>query len=475
MRSLYQDTIVAPATIPGTGAISIIRVSGPDCISMVSSLVRLSSGDLSSAKGYTVHFGRVFNADGSLLDEVLVTVFRAPHSYTGEDAAEISCHASSYIASELIHLLTKAGARYAEPGEFTRRAFLNGKMDLAQAEAVADVIASETSASHRVAMNQLRGHYSQKLEALKAELTDMASLLELELDFSEEDVEFAQREQLISLVKSTLEHVDSLASSFRLGNIIKKGVPVAIVGPPNAGKSTLLNSLVGEERAIVSDIAGTTRDTIEETVNIDGILFRFIDTAGIRESGDTIEQLGIQRSLAKISEASIIIGLLDSISSADALIKSCSQLCSQIDFGAQTLIIALNKLDLAGPERVNKNVSIINNVVNSHGYKAVITSLQASSADSVETLKKLMKSAVPDVFNTLDASFVTNERHYNALCESSNALKAVLKSLTSGIPTELIAEDLRSAISSISSILGHDLQDHDTILHTIFSRHCIGK
>ena len=460
MKSLYQDTIVAPATIPGTGAISIIRVSGPDCISMVSSLVRLSSGDLSSAKGYTVHFGRVFNADGSLLDEVLVTVFRAPHSYTGEDAAEISCHASSYIASELIHLLTKAGARYAEPGEFTRRAFLNGKMDLAQAEAVADVIASETSASHRVAMNQLRGHYSQKLEAL---------------DFSEEDVEFAQREQLISLVKSTLEHVDSLASSFRLGNIIKKGVPVAIVGPPNAGKSTLLNSLVGEERAIVSDIAGTTRDTIEETVNIDGILFRFIDTAGIRESGDTIEQLGIQRSLAKISEASIIIGLLDSTSSADALIKSCSQLCSQIDFGAQTLIIALNKLDLAGSELVNKNVSIINNFVNSHGYKAVITSLHASSADSVEALKKLMKSAVPDVFNTLDASFVTNERHYNALCESSNALKAVLKSLTSGIPTELIAEDLRSAISSISSILGHDLQDPDTILHTIFSRHCIGK
>ncbi|MBR4741191.1 MAG: tRNA uridine-5-carboxymethylaminomethyl(34) synthesis GTPase MnmE, partial [Bacteroidales bacterium] len=287
MTNLYQDTIVAPATTPGTGAISIIRLSGNNAFSIADAVVKLNSGTISTAKGYTIHYGKVYSVipsevEGSLLDEVLVSVFRAPHSYTGEDSVEISTHASAYIVQELIALLLKAGARFAQPGEFTRRAFLNGKMDLAQAEAVADVISSSTAASHRVAMNQLKGGFSQELARLRSELLEMASLLELELDFSEEDVEFANREQLVNLLLSAKEHIDHLADSFHLGNMIKTGVPVVIVGPANAGKSTLLNALVGEERAIVTDIPGTTRDTLEETINLDGILFRFIDTAGIR-------------------------------------------------------------------------------------------------------------------------------------------------------------------------------------------------
>lgn len=293
MRELgiFTDgTICAPATIPGTGAISIIRVSGEDSLAIADKVIEVKGESLSETEGYRLRYGTIFADDGSVLDNVIVSVFRAPHSYTGENSVEISCHASRFIVNEVLELLVDAGARIAAPGEFTRRAFVNGKMDLAQAEAVADVIASQSAAAHRVAMNQLKGGFSSELKTLREKLLTMTSLLELELDFSEEDVEFASRSELGSLVEETLTHIVRLTDSFSRGNAIKNGVPVAIVGATNTGKSTLLNALLGEERAIVSDIAGTTRDTIEETLNLGGVMFRFIDTAGIRETDELVEK-----------------------------------------------------------------------------------------------------------------------------------------------------------------------------------------
>ena len=286
-------TICAPATIPGTGAISIIRVSGKEALTIADKIIHLSGGSLAETEGYRLRYGTIFRADGSVLDNVIVSVFRAPHSYTGENSVEISCHASRFIVNSILEGLVNAGARIAAPGEFTRRAFVNGKMDLAQAEAVADVIASQSAASHKVAMNQLKGGFSSELKDLREKLLKMTSLLELELDFSEEDVEFASRSELEALVNEALTHIGRLTESFSRGNAIKNGVPVAIVGATNTGKSTLLNALLGEDRAIVSDIAGTTRDTIEETLNLGGVMFRFIDTAGIRETDEVVEKIGI--------------------------------------------------------------------------------------------------------------------------------------------------------------------------------------
>ena len=471
MINPYQDTIVAPATTPGTGAISIVRVSGPSAFAIADKVVSLKSGTLSDAAPYTIHYGEVY-ADGRLLDQVLVSVFRAPHSYTGEDSLEISTHASAYIVQELVGLLLKAGARFAEPGEFTKRAFLNGKMDLAQAEAVADVISSNTSASHRVAMNQLKGGFSKELATLREQLLEMASLLELELDFSEEDVEFANREQLLALLDKTLVHVERLAASFRQGNMIKNGVPVAIVGAANAGKSTLLNTLLGEERAIVTDIPGTTRDTIEETLVIDGILFRFIDTAGIRESADTVEKMGIDRTFRKLSEAEIVLGMLDATA---PLLPQLESVCSRIDFRSQKLFLLLNKADLLDEEGVNKNVTIINNFVSSTENKAVIIKLSARDGSGVQELKSALKEAEKGLIPNADSVFVTNVRHYEALVQAASALRDCRTSLSAGIPSDLVAEDLRRCLSSINAILGTDLLDPETILHTIFSRHCIGK
>lgn len=304
-------TICAPATIPGTGAISIIRVSGKESLAIADKVIDTKGVPIAETEGYRLRYGTVFEADGSVLDNVIVSVFRAPHSYTGENSVEISCHASRFIVNKILELLVNAGARIAAPGEFTRRAFVNGKMDLAQAEAVADVIASQSAASHRVAMNQLKGGFSSELKTLREKLLTMTSLLELELDFSEEDVEFASRKELGQLVDDSLTHIGRLTASFSRGNAIKNGVPVAIVGATNTGKSTLLNALLGEDRAIVSDIAGTTRDTIEETLNIDGILFRFIDTAGIRETDETIEKIGIDRTFKKLGEAAVVLGMTD--------------------------------------------------------------------------------------------------------------------------------------------------------------------
>ena len=324
-------TICAPATIPGTGAISIIRVSGKESLAIADKVIDTKGVPIAETEGYRLRYGTVFEADGSVLDNVIVSVFRAPHSYSGENSVEISCHASRFIVNKILELLVNAGARIAAPGEFTRRAFVNGKMDLAQAEAVADVIASQSAASHRVAMNQLKGGFSSELKVLREKLLTMTSLLELELDFSEEDVEFASRKELGQLVDDSLTHIGRLTASFSRGNAIKNGVPVAIVGATNTGKSTLLNALLGEERAIVSDIAGTTRDTIEETLNIDGILFRFIDTAGIRETDETIEKIGIDRTFKKLGEAAVVLGMTDLSRGEAAVLEDADFILSKVN------------------------------------------------------------------------------------------------------------------------------------------------
>ena len=343
-------TICAPATIPGTGAISIIRVSGKEALAIADKVIDTKGVPIAETEGYRLRYGTVFEADGSVLDNVIVSVFRAPHSYTGENSVEISCHASRFIVNKILELLVNAGARIAAPGEFTRRAFVNGKMDLAQAEAVADVIASQSAASHRVAMNQLKGGFSSELKVLREKLLTMTSLLELELDFSEEDVEFASRKELGQLVDDSLTHIRRLTASFSRGNAIKNGVPVAIVGATNTGKSTLLNALLGEERAIVSDIAGTTRDTIEETLNIDGILFRFIDTAGIRETDETIEKIGIDRTFKKLGEAAVVLGMTDLSRGEAAVLEDADFILSKVNEmgGVKNVGLAIDGAETGG-------------------------------------------------------------------------------------------------------------------------------
>ena len=470
----FEDTIVAPATIPGTGAISIIRVSGPDALALSDKVVHLRNGSIASSKGYTIHYGDVTLEDGSRLDDVLVSVFRNPHSYTGEDSVEISCHASRYIVEQLLSLLCRAGARMAGPGEFTQRAFVNGKMDLAQAEAVADVIAAQSAAAHKVAYSQMRGHFSKELEQMSDELVDMTSLLELELDFSEEEVEFADRSKLNSLLEGLLAHVSRLIDSFRLGNAIKNGVPVAIVGAANSGKSTLLNALLGEDRAIVSDIAGTTRDSIEETLNIDGILFRFIDTAGIRETGETIEKIGIDRAFKKLSEADIVLAVVDGSADAVEIETNLKEILGRIDFASQTLIILVNKADKAANDGFNKNVTVINNLVSSIDYKVDILPIAAKSGEGLDSLRKMLADKKKSQIESADSTLITNVRHLEALREARTSLLRVRDSLEAGIPSDLVAQDLREAIATLNSIIGRHI-DSTTILNHIFKNHCIGK
>ena len=470
MKNLYEDTIVAPATVPGTGAISLLRVSGPEAFPYVDAVVQLKHGTISGSDAYTIHFGSIPG-----LDDVLVSVFRAPHSYTGEDSVEISCHASRYIGEEIVRRLLAAGCRMAEPGEFTRRAFLNGKMDLAQAEAVAAVISSTSAAAHRVAFNQLRGGFSSELSALRGELVEMTSLLELELDFSEEDVEFADRERLLSLIDRTRSHVDRLAASFKDGNAIKNGVPVAIVGAANVGKSTLLNALVGEDRALVSEVAGTTRDTIEEVINLDGLLFRFIDTAGIRETSETVERMGIERTFRKISEAEIVVGMLDATSDESDLLNNLKLIVEKVDGAVQKLVICLNKVDLVADSMVNKFVIMINEFVSRFDFKAVIVKSAFKRQIGLPELRSALISLKSHLLDCGESTFVTNERHYQALLKTSSALADARHALTSGVYSDLVAEDLRLAISSLNQILGQDLIDPETVLQSIFRRHCIGK
>ena len=458
-----NDIICAPATVPGTGAISVIRVSGKGSLELADKVISLRKGSIAQSKGYTLHFGSIFASDGSLLDEVIVSVFRAPNSYTGEDGVEISCHSSKYIVSETIGLLCEKGCRMAGPGEFTQRAYLNGKMDLAQAEAVADVIAADSKAALRVAQSQLRGEYSAAFKELRDALVRLSALVELELDFSEEEVEFASREMIIGLAESAIAKMSRLRDSYRVGNALKNGVPVAIVGAPNVGKSTLLNALLGEDRAITSDIPGTTRDTVEESIVIEGVKYRFIDTAGIRETEQMIERLGIERSLAKIRDAAIVICLLDA-TKKDESEQMLSKVESLIDSENQKIIVVANKSDLNG--HVKEELSGL-----SEGAISI-------SALRKEGLRELEKAIVKCGFADTDEHvIVTSARHYNALSSAVESLRAVVRAVREGISEELLAEDLRAAICDINSIFAStsDSITPDEVLGEVFGKFCIGK
>ena len=485
-----EDTICAPATIPGTGAISVIRISGPEALAIADKVVRCRRGSIADAEGYTIRFGTVTDASGLVVDEVLASVFRAPHSYTGEHSVEISCHASSYIVSTIMDLLYQAGARAAEPGEFTQRAYLNGKMDLAQAEAVADVIASQNAAAHRVAFKQMKGGFSNELRGMRSELLELVSLMELELDFSEEEVEFADRSRLDSLLEQIIAHVTRLIDSFRLGNAIKNGVPVAIAGATNTGKSTLLNAFLGEDRAIVSDIHGTTRDTIEETLNIDGILFRFIDTAGIRETTETVEKIGIERTFRKISEASVVLGMVDLTRDFESTTDTIRSIVETVDFKTQKLVFLLNKTDVSD---INKNVTIENYIVFLLGSKSIRTILadrpkenliplpedvtvlpiSAKTGLGLAELRSILASSQHDLLGDSDTTLVTNQRHAQALSDARTSLLRVREGLASGLPTDLAAQDIREAIYHLGSIVGEISTDE--VLGNIFAHFCIGK
>ena len=486
MYILNEDTICAPATVPGTGAISVIRVSGPDALTIADKVIKCRKGNISESKGYTIKFGVILDDAGTVLDEVLVSIFRAPHSYTGENSVEISCHASSYIVAAVMNLLYAAGARAAEPGEFTQRAFLNGKMDLAQAEAVADVIASQNAAAHRIAFKQMKGGFSSELKGMRGELLELVSLMELELDFSEEEVEFADRSRLDSLLEQIIAHVGRLIDSFRLGNAIKNGVPVAIAGATNTGKSTLLNALLGEDRAIVSDVHGTTRDTIEETLNIDGILFRFIDTAGLRETTEVVEQIGIERTFKKIGEASIVLGMVDLTRDFDSTCETVQSIVEKVDLETQKLVFLLNKTDIS---EVNNNISIINYIVSLLDAKGVkcsvfenggtscsdvqIIPISAKTGSGIPDLRSVLAASQRDLLGDSDTTLVTNQRHVQALTDARTSLLRVREGLASGLPTDLAAQDIREAIYHLGSIVGEISTDE--VLGNIFRNFCIGK
>ncbi len=543
-----NTTICAPATLPGTGAISLLRVSGPDCLAIADQVIRLRKGTLAEAAGYSLHFGEIYetstgaalsanetesenpmggqafvderSSHDGLLDEVLVSVFRAPRSYTGEDMVEISCHASAYIVERILSLLCQAGASPAEPGEFTRRAFLNGKMDLSQAEAVADVIASDSRSAHRLAMNQMKGGYSAELGRIRDELLHLASLMELELDFSEEDVEFADRSELSRLLDKAIDRCTTLADSFRVGDALKNGIPTAIVGAPNSGKSTLLNALCGQDRAIVSPIAGTTRDTIEETCVIDGLLFRFIDTAGIRQSDEAIERLGIERSYQALARSRVALAVLDLSRPDDELLEGMKEMTRRMSAGTKSdvagprleqtlagekpeLVIILNKADLEpSAARItalkarlkalapDADMLVMSLLGSSESREADARNLAAPktgtpgrstapadaqaplAVDDLLALKRLLGfrfKALADRTDTL----VTNLRHANALRQAADALTRTRGGLAARIPTDLCCTDLREALHHLGTITG-TITTQD-VLNNIFSRFCIGK
>lgn len=461
-----QDTICAVATAPG-GAIGIIRISGPQAITITDSIFSPvgKKTPLSQREPYTVNFGHIRNDAGEILDEVLVSIFRAPHSYTGEDSAEISCHGSSYILQQVIQLLIRKGCRAAGAGEFTQRAFLNGKMDLSQAEAVADLISSSDSATHRMAMNQMRGGFSRELAHLRDQLLHLTSLLELELDFSDhEDLEFANREELQSLAGQAEHVIRRLADSFSVGNALKNGIPVAIIGETNAGKSTLLNTLLQEEKAIVSGIHGTTRDTIEDTVVMQGVTFRFIDTAGIRDTHDEIEHIGIERTFRKLEQASIVLWVMDCtlalfkwMELTDTILPLCSD---------KKLIIVLNKSDLLPASQQEQLGTFFAKLPYPHIF------ISAKEQKHISALQSMLLQAA-DLPDTHGTTIVTNIRHYEALTRALEAIQNVQSALHNGLSGDLISEDLRQCLFHLSDIIGEVTTDD--VLGNIFKRFCIGK
>ena len=466
-----NDTICAIATANGVGAIGLIRVSGNKSLEIVSSVFSKSLVDKPT---HTVHFGTILSENKDIIDEVLVSIFHQGKSFTGEESAEIACHGSPYIQQQIMRVLLQNGCRLAEPGEFTMRAFMNGKMDLSQAEAVADLIASQSKNAHTIAMKQMRGGFSNELKEIREKLINFASLIELELDFAEEDVEFADRTQLKLMVKEVLLYIQKLAKSFELGNAIKNGVPVAIVGAPNTGKSTLLNTLLGEDRAIVSNIEGTTRDVIEETLNIDGIVFRLIDTAGIRESVDTIENLGIERSLEKINQAQIVVVMsdfsekgseLEGHASMDTLTAKEWIEKLHAEHPDKKFVLVGNKADLRQNEKLNENEEQTDEIP--------FIPISAKKGLGIDELKQWMVNQLTENFDIANDTIVSNLRHYEALKKTEVSLLKAQEGLHSLTTSDWIAMDIRQAMYDLGTITG-DISTDD-LLGNIFSKFCIGK
>ncbi len=459
-----NDNIIALATASGSGAISIIRVSGPKTIEITDSLFKSKDGsNLLDKNSHTITLGDI--VDGSrVIDEVLVSLFVSPKSYTGENVVEISCHGSSYVQKEIIKLFIDNGCRAAKAGEFTLRAFLNGKIDLSQAEAVADLISSKSSASHKIALDQMRGGFKSDIKELRQQLLDFTSLIELELDFTEEDVEFANLKDLTKLIHKIKNTISVLIDSFATGNVIKNGVPIVIAGEPNTGKSTLLNAILNDDRAIVSDIPGTTRDTVEDELILDGINYRFIDTAGIRTTKDEIESIGISKTFEKIENSTIILYMLDCSNISSDKIESSKEIVNKItnDFPDKKLLIVANKIDIADSKLVESNFSDFS-----------LCCISAKDGTNLENLKKHISSCVDlNELNT-SSSIVTNSRHYDLLCKTSIEIENVLKGIDNKISGDLLAIDIRQALQHLGELTGE--VTNDEVLGNIFSKFCIGK
>lgn len=454
---ITTDTIVAPATPPGIGAISVIRLSGPEAIGITNKVFK--GADLTTAKSHTLHFGSV-HKEGKIIDEVLVSVFKGPNSFTKEDATEISCHGSPYIVEQIIKLLINAGARPARAGEFTQRAFLNGRFDLAQAEAVADLINADSDASHKAALQQMRGGFSLRIAELREKLVHFASMIELELDFSEEDVEFADRQQLTDLVSELMSVINQLIESFDFGNVIKKGVATVIAGKPNAGKSTLLNALLNEEKAIVSEIPGTTRDFIEDEVNIGGITFRFVDTAGLREATDTIEKIGVQRTKEQLKKAALVIHLIDLSTASLEEIENERKLLREEPIPVVTVANKTDKAQSQILDELKKDTAIL--------------FISAAKKENLEQLKdRLLNAVKTGELKSGEDTIVTNIRHYDNLMKTRNALQDVLNGIDEGVTGDFLAMDIRQALHFLGEITGQITTED--LLDNIFSKFCIGK